>query len=170
MRMPRSPAPWSNRSAALVLAGLVSLAAVSALVVPGWARSSPAAIAAAQWGLDGAWAIDCSKPPSNDNGYLSYEITASGKVLHRREFGGSGDVNDVQSVRILADGAIEITAHFKSFNQTRQWTNVRSRDGRMRTMTNIAPGTTDYSVRDGVLVHNGQPTKWQTRCGPKPSA
>lgn len=169
MRRSRRPvAEIAARIATLLAVGMTT-AAVSCLAgSPLQAREGPDAQAAQQWGLIGTWAIDCRLPAGRSNDHLSYLIEPTGGVRHHRNFGDAQDVNDVQALRLLPDGSIEVTVHFRAFGQTRAWTIAKGRDGRSRTMSNHRVGTDDWSVRDGVLVHSGRPTQWLTRCGPPP--
>ena len=62
-----------------------------------------------RWGLLGTWALDCSKPASSSNGYLSYAIRRAGQVSHERDFGDRQDVNEVQQARLVLGGALELS-------------------------------------------------------------
>jgi len=118
-----------------------------------------------RWGLTGTWAIDCSQPPSRQNGYLSYVPKTGGGVSHRRDFGGGqADAFDIEWATIGADGMIELIVHFHSFSQTRKWSMMKASDGRTKTMVNSRTDSTDYSIRNGRFVQSGDDVPWQTRC------
>ena len=109
------------RSLALVLVAL-------AAPVQG-AQAQSIAETLSRWGLLGTWALDCSKPASGSNGYLTYAIRRAGQVSHERDFGDRQDVNEVQQARLVLGGALELVVHFPELSQTRQ---VHAADGRGR--------------------------------------
>jgi hypothetical protein len=50
------------------------------------------------WGMIGAWSLDCSLPKDSGKGaLLIYETTADGGVTHIRDFGDTTDENKVLS-------------------------------------------------------------------------
>ena len=102
------------RSLALVLAALAAPIHV--------AEAQSIAETLSRWGLIGTWALDCSKPASGGNGYLSYAIRRAGQVSHERDFGGRQDVNEVQEARTGLGGALELVVHFPELSQTRKYT------------------------------------------------
>jgi hypothetical protein len=128
-------------------------------------RADETADAVKQWGLIGTWAVDCTKPASRDNTYLSYTITPDGIAVHSREFGGQHDTQDIQRATISSDGALtlRIHFHFSNFAQTREFTVVKDGDQRYRTISNHDMNGS-YSIRDGKFTHNDSPSQWLTRC------
>jgi hypothetical protein len=116
-----------------------------------------------RWGLIGTWALDCSKPASSSNGYLSY-VASGAKVVHQRNFGDRSDKNDVQQARTGVGGTLDLVVHFPGLNQTRKYTMLMGSDRRIRAMNNSRIDGTDPSIRDGKFIHNGALTPWQTRC------
>jgi len=145
------------RNAAILLAGLA--------VLPDVAVAQNLAEAASKWGLIGTWALDCSKPASSSNGYLTYVIRRAGQVSHERDFGGDRqDVNDVQQVKTGPGGVLELVVHFPKLDQTRRLTLLMAPDGRTRAMGNSKIDGSEQTIKDGRFVHNGADTPWQVRC------
>jgi hypothetical protein len=129
-----------------------------------YARAESIADAAEKWGLLGIWALDCTKPPSRENGYLGYERDGE-QVLHKRDFGDLSDSHPVTGAKRLPGGAIEIVMDLTGLAQTRTMVLVKSGDGRSRTVSN-RDAAGKYSIRDGKFAANGKPAPWQTRCQP----
>jgi hypothetical protein len=117
-----------------------------------------------RWGLLGTWALDCSKPASSSNGYLSYAIRRAGQVSHERDFGDRQDVNEVQQARMGLGGALELVVHFPGLSQTRQFTLVMGVDGRIRTIANSKVDGTQPTIKDGKFTANDADSPWQVRC------
>ena len=118
---------------------------------------------ASKWGLLGTWRLDCSKPASRSDGALQYVVRA-GKLFHDREFGDSRDSSAVILATAKADGSLEIVVNFVSLSQTRQFSFMKGRDGRIRTFSNRNVDTDEYSIKDAKFTTNGNPTPWQTHC------
>lgn len=141
------------------------LALAAGLVILSHAASAQtAADTMARWGMLGTWALDCSKPPSRQNGYLSYVRKPGGAVSHEREFGDSRDAHDISQATIGPHGTLELVVHFKSFNQVRKWRLMKGADGRIRAIVNSSVKNDDYTIKDGKFTGNGADVPWQTRC------
>jgi hypothetical protein len=117
-----------------------------------------------RWGLLGIWALDCSKPASSNNDYLSYVADSEGKVSHNRDFGDHRDVNAIEQTRTGRGGALELIVNFPGLSQTRKFTMVMGVDGRIRTMANSKADDTEPTIKGGKFIANGHDTPWQTRC------
>jgi hypothetical protein len=128
------------------------------------AAAQSVADVASRWGLIGTWSLDCSKPASGSNGYLSYAVRAGGKVAHERNFGDRSDTNDVQQARTGHGGTLELVVHFPALNQTRKFTMLMGPDGRTRAMSNSRIDGTEVTIKAGKFTANGAITPWQTRC------
>jgi hypothetical protein len=126
------------------------------------ARAESVGEAAEKWGLLGTWAIDCTKPPSRENGYLAYARNGE-QVVHRRDFGDLSDTHWVTGAKLLSGGAIEIVMDISGFAQTRTMVLVKTGDGRSRTISN-RDDAGRFSIKDGKFIANGKPAPWQTRC------
>ena len=118
---------------------------------------------ATRWGLIGTWALDCTKPASNSNGYLTYVVRGA-KVAREREFGDRRDSNDVQQTRTGVGGTLDLVVHFPALNQARKFTMLMASDGRIRALANSHTDGTDETIKDGKFTANGGVTPWQTRC------
>jgi hypothetical protein len=117
-----------------------------------------------RWGLTGTWALDCSKPASNSNGYLSY-VARGGRATHERDFGdGRRDSNEVQRASTGIGGTLELVVHFPRLNQTRKYTMLMGSDRRIRAMANSRVDGSEVTIRNGKFTHNNGLTPWQTRC------
>jgi hypothetical protein len=147
--------PICARLSFFVLLGLVAAS--------GSASADPSTDAAAKWKLLGSWRVDCSQPPSQDNGTYIY-VVKGGKLFLDRDIGGDGDSSPVVSATINADNSITLIIKFLSFSQTRENTEVKKDDDHERTFVNRNIDTGEYSVRDGILISTGNPTRWYTRC------
>jgi hypothetical protein len=116
-----------------------------------------------RWGLIGTWALDCTKPASSSNGYLTYVVRGA-KVAHEREFGDRRDSNDVQQARTGVGGTLDLVVHFPGLNQARKFTMLMASDLRIRALANSRTDGTDETIKDGKFTANGGVTPWQTRC------
>jgi hypothetical protein len=118
---------------------------------------------AKKWGLLGTWSVDCSKPASGSNSYLTY-TAREGRVYHEREFGDRRDANAVLLAKITNDNSIELLIRFEGLSQTRQFVMMKGSDGRIRAKWNRNVDTGEYSIKDGKLVGSGAESVWQKRC------
>ncbi len=144
------------RNAAFAAVGLLALTAAAA--------AQNLAETASRWGLIGTWALDCTKPASGSNGYLTYAIRRAGQVTHERNFGDSQDANEVEQVKLGSGGAIELVVNFPVLKQARRLTLIMGADGRTRAMANSKADGTEPTIKDGKFTHNGSETPWQVRC------
>ena len=141
-----------------------ALAVTALMAVPAIATAQNLVEMASQWGLIGTWALDCTKPPSSGNGYLTYAIRRAGQVTHERNFGDRQDVNQVEQVKLGAGGAIEVVVNFPGLGQARKLTLIMGPDGRTRAMSNSRADGSEPTIKDGKFTHNGSETPWQVRC------
>lgn len=139
-------------------AGFASLALAGAA-----SAATPVQQAALDFGLIGAWADDCSRPPSQDNEYDYYTLAPDGSVKEQYAWGpGSGTNNyswtaaqRVGSDRLVMDGVF-------FGNGLGQHTTMQKRGNQIRVLENR-----DSTGR--LLVVNGQfpsggTSGWQTKC------
>ena len=145
---------------ARTLAGFV----LALLVSADTAMAQKAGDTVRRWGLVGTWALDCGKPASSSNGYLSYAADAAGKASHNRDFGDRKDVNTVEQARVGTGGALELTVSFPGLSQTRKYTMIMGMDGRIRAKSNSKADGTEPTITNGKFTSNSQDTPWQTRC------
>lgn len=161
-----------RRQLAQVFSAL-ALSAVAAFLLAAGSSSAHAQTAAqrqvvemlSRWGLVGDWSLDCSRPPSRDNGYLNYVIQQPGIAMHVRYFGDAKDSHEVLDARPVQGGGLELTVRFafRDGAQTRRWVLVKE-GNRIRAISNVNVETGDASIRNGRFVHNGAETPWQTQC------
>jgi hypothetical protein len=156
----RSAAAW----AAMALLLIVPLAPRPA------AAQSPAQVATT-WDLLGAWSSDCSIPPSRLHTWLSY-VVRDDKLFYEQNYGDGRSSNEIVSARIRPNGDIEIVMMFTAVSppQTRLNVNSRGPNSRFRTIESKDVNTGEYSIRDGLVSHNNQPSKWLSRCATPPSS
>jgi hypothetical protein len=128
------------------------------------AAAQSVADAATRWGLIGTWSLDCSKPASSANGYLTYVVRGAGKVAHERDFGDRRDTNDVQQAKTGVGGALDLVVHFPALNQTRKYTMMMASDRRIRALANSRIDGTEQTIKDGKFTSGGATTPWQSRC------
>jgi len=127
---------------------------------------SPADVAT-RWGLLGSWAADCGTPPSRQNSWLIFAIKG-GTLYLDREFGDVSDItrNQVMTASIRPDKAIALVISYPTIKppQTREILFAGDADGRIHTVSNKRLDSSDYSIKDGIWVANGQPSSRLTRC------
>jgi hypothetical protein len=147
-------AKWTR----LLVATLLGL-----FIAAGASFGQTSADAAANWGLLGTWRLDCSTEVSRNDPDLNF-VVRDGQLFHDRNWGNGSDSSAVIAASITPDGGFSVTVRFESLKQTRQWGYVKQGDGRIRVMFNRNVDNDQYSIRDGKLTANGNPTAWQTRC------
>jgi hypothetical protein len=140
------------------------------LAIPVFLTLAPCASAgtvtetASKWGLIGPWSLDCSLPPNRDRGtVLTYVIVRGDRLVHRRNFGDDKDENEVVGAEVSADGVLNLRVFFPSMKQTREYGLMMQPDGTMRAMYNRNQQG-EYSIRDGKLTANGNPTAPLHKC------
>ena len=143
---------------------ILALALAAALAPTQVAGAESVAQTLSRWGLIGTWALDCSKPASGSNGYLSYVSRRAGQVSHERDFGDRQDVNEVRQARTGSGGALDLVVHFPKLSQTRKYTMIMGSDGRIRATANSKTDGTEPTIAKGNFTANGKATPWQVRC------
>jgi hypothetical protein len=140
------------------------------LAIPVFLTLAPGASAgtvtetASKWGLIGPWSLDCSLPPNRDRGtVLTYVIVRGDRLVDRRNFGDDKDENEVVGAEVSADGVLNLRVFFSSMKQTREYGLMMQPDGTMRAMYNRNQQG-EYSIRDGKLTANGNPTAPLHKC------
>jgi hypothetical protein len=102
---------------ALLIAGL------AVLLLPLPARAASAREVFERHGLMGTWAIDCARPASLGNPFVTYH-TAGSDGVERLAATGPSDLTDVSVVDSVVDlGPTELTVHWRSGNPGRDSTN-----------------------------------------------
>src|SRR5262245_50916164 len=120
--------PVSARLLAFIVAGLLAASQVST------ASAQTVAGTLERWGLLGTWAVDCKRPPTVGNSYLSYVRSGPDEVLHERNFGNRRDSRKILSAIVSGEGLLELVADFGMGVGLRRWSLVRAPDGRVRAM------------------------------------
>ena len=132
------------------------------LVAPGNASAQTIGEVITKWGLVGTWAADCQQPASRSHWHITYVLRSDGGANSMRDL-GDPSLNHTRafvSARLEPDGKLEVTVDPQS---PFTYLLVKGTDGRIRSLSGrLANG--EYTVRDGIFTHNGQPTLWQTRC------
>ncbi|MGY4626328.1 hypothetical protein [Bradyrhizobium sp. USDA 4486] len=139
-------------------------AAVLSIALTSTAGAGTLAVTVEQWGLLGAWAVDCAASPDRDKGArLTYEIRKDGRVMYRRNFGEAKDENEVVSATVNAEGLLNVMVYFPSMQQTREFGLLLLKDGGLRAIYNRSERGI-YTIRDGKYVGTGELTPVQQRC------
>jgi hypothetical protein len=134
----------------------------------GTASAETAAEIASKWGLIGRWSLECGLPPDHDRGaVLAYEISADGRLVHRRDFGDSADTADVIAAQISADNLLNLRVFFPKLKQIREYGLRMEADGSIRAFYNRDQNG-NYSIRNGKFSVNGKPTPPNFKCKPGP--
>ena len=142
----------------------LSLAILFCLTLTIGASAETVAQTAQQWGLIGAWSLDCSLKPDRGNGaVLDYEIVGGDRVVHRRDFGDKSDESEVVAAEISGDGMLNLRVFFPSLRQTREYGLMMQPDGTMRAIYNRNQKD-EYTIKDGKFTANGNPTPPQHKC------
>lgn len=119
---------------------------------------------ASQWGLIGAWSLDCSLPPDRNKGaVLVYEITPEGRLVHRRDFGDGIDESEVISAEVSQHGILNLRVFFPKLRQTREYGLILQPDGTLRAIYNRNQQH-QYTIKDGKFTASGELTPSQHRC------
>ena len=141
-----------------------SLAILFCLTLTIGASAETVARTAQQWGLIGAWSLDCSlKPGRNKGSVLAYEIAPGERVVLRRRFGDSTDESKVVAAEVSRDGMLNLRVFFPQLKQTREYGLAMQPDGTMRAMYNRSQKG-EYTIRDGKFTANGKPTPSEHKC------
>ena len=136
---------------------IAALVALSILVLAtGETRAATPAEVARKSGLIGRWAVNCAQPvkPGANNSFF-YEITADGRLVHRRD----SDLNETFDVVGLTpqDDMLVLRTVFPKYRQTRENGVALQPDGSIRSIYNRDQNG-NYSVRDGRLTGTGAET------------
>lgn len=146
---------------------MVRLAAMAGLAVVALSATAFAetdADRARKWGLLGTWATDCSMPPTDSDPYLIYQADGA-RVVHRRNYPKSTDTNQIKSVQLADDGGLRLEIYLPNVDPPQIRIYELDRDGdRVHTKYNYRPSDKSYSIKDFVIVANGQPAVWIYKC------
>jgi hypothetical protein len=145
-----------------------------ALVVLAAALAAPAAAAAPepevlfeQFGLFGAWAVNCARPVSPANPSVMIAQIAPGVILEEHDLGGDHALNrySILSAEKLSDTELGVDVLFQpgTEDQERQRLVFAVRNKTRRTMFNRPEGGA-VRVKDGAVVGHGSKTPLLHKC------
>ena len=116
------------------------------------------------WGLIGAWSLDCALPKDRGKGaLLIYETTPYGGVVHVRDFGDAREENKVLSANVSRDGMLNLRVFFPAIKQIREVGFIRLNDDSVRAMYN-RDEKNHYSIKGGKFTLDGRPAGVQHKC------
>jgi len=117
-----------------------------------------------KFGLLGTWAVDCTKPPSNDNPYEEYTPSESGYPIRTFYYVvGSRHSFEMRNARI---GPPDRLAYLDVRKSDGDRTNVviQKVGERQRSYEAIDPNDGKVYIKDGKLVATGKPTMVFEKC------
>lgn len=139
----------------IAFASMLVMAMAAAL--PAGAQSPPDVLR--QRNLIGVWAPNCGKPADAENVHATYELRGN-KAYQINEFGRK-DEYEVTRATIVSDQEVSFV-YRSSTGQSLTIQLYVDFGGRIRTWTSSSGGT--VFVNQGVVVGNGRPTQWLTKC------
>jgi hypothetical protein len=120
-----------------------------------------------QFGLFGTWAVDCGRPASPENPYVSDILQGAGAVVEEHHLGPNYAVNRysiLSAARLSAKQvALEVIFQPGSEAAQRQKLIMRVSDGQRRTLFNQPQGGA-VRVKDGVALPAGVKTPTLRKC------
>ena len=150
----------------LLVAGVHSAAATEA--APAGTGKPAVAAVLKNFGLFGAWAVNCAAPATPANPHVSIVETEPGTVVERHDLGPEYETNSyrVIAAEALSKTRVSVDVVFKpgTERQEQQRLVFRVEHDTRRTMFNrIENGA--VVVKDGVVVGRGARTPLLHRCG-----
>jgi hypothetical protein len=141
-----------------------SFAALICCLLASSAQAETLAETVTNWGLIGAWSLDCSQPKDHGKGtLLIYETTADGGVIHVRDFGDTKEENKVLSANVSKDGMLNLRVFFPALKRTNELGFIKLKDGSLRAMYN-RDDKNHYVVKDGKFTFDRKPAPIQHKC------
>lgn len=120
-----------------------------------------------EFGLFGTWAVDCSRPASPQNPYVSDILEDDGAVVEQHHLGPAYAVNHyrVLSAKGLSTTEVALEVMFQPGSETAQQQTLvmRVSNGRRRTLFNQPEGGA-VRVKDGIVLSVGVKTPTLTKC------
>lgn len=122
-----------------------------------------------QFGLEGAWAVDCGADPGSTNPYLVFRVTPQG-----------GAVRELIMRSSAADGIFDLTGLYSvsdvriGFRDRRQGGGtshdviMQLQAGRLRSITSTSEAGTRL-IENGIMVGSGQPSLQFQKCAKEPT-
>lgn len=119
------------------------------------------------FGLFGAWAVDCNRAAAPDNPYVRITTPSPGLILEDHDLGADNDVNrySILSAEKLSDNRLAVQVIFQPGKDTeeRQKLVWAVHDHTLRTLFN-QPQDGPVRVQDGVAVAYGVATPLLKKC------
>ena len=122
-----------------------------------------------RFGLEGAWAVNCSKDPAGDNPYLVFRITRDGgavRELIMRSSSADGT--------FVLTGVTPVSASRIAFRDRRSTGGpghdvvMQLENGQLRSITSTAENG-QRLIENGILSSTGQPSLTFRRCPKEPT-
>jgi hypothetical protein len=140
---------------------------VFALTMPATAHAAAPDTLFQDFGLFGAWAVDCNQPASPANPHVSITTPAPGVVLEDHDLGASFALNRYSMLSAERAGgdelAVETIFQPGTNVEERQKLTFQVRDGTRRTIFN-QPDNGAVRVQDGIVVGRGSKTPMLKKC------
>ncbi len=118
-------------------------------------------------GLFGTWAVDCGRPASPQNAYVSDFVDANGTVVEDHHLGAKYAVNHyrVLSAIRLSSTKVSLDVMFRPGDESgeRQKLVMRVTDGHRRTLFN-QPAGGEVRVKNGMVLGAGIATPTLVKC------
>jgi hypothetical protein len=146
---------------------VVGMAFLLSMTLAAAAEPPPTVDVFQQFGLFGTWAVDCGRPASPQNPYVSDILQDTDAVVEEHHLGPSYVVNRyrVRSATRLSATQVAVEVIFQPASEVaqRQKLIMRVRDGQRRTLFNQPQGG-EVRVRDGVVLAAGVKTPTLRKC------
>ncbi len=149
-----------------MLARVIAAAAFLSIAMP--AVAGPDSDTVGKFGLFGTWAVDCSKPPSDDNTYEEYTPSQTGyptRTWYRKPGDRYAPARsfEMRNVRITAPSRL---AYLDVRKADGDLTNVvvAMVDDRHRSHEAVDPKDGKVYIKDGKLVASGKATELFQKC------
>jgi hypothetical protein len=138
-----------------------ALIAVSALLFVTAAPAFAGGDAPEKTGLPGTtWAVDCKKPVSEENFYVSYRIGANGNLLETLKGFPTEQDREITNIQVISPSWMIFTIHTNEYLELLVFTGP---DGRKKTWRSVGQDGKVY-IQDGELtMANGSPP-WFEKC------
>jgi hypothetical protein len=149
-----------------MLERVIAAAALLSIAMP--AVAGPDSDTVGKFGLFGTWAVDCSKPPSDDNTYEEYTPSQAGyptRTWYRKPGDRYAPARsfEMRYVRIAAPGRL---AYLDVRKADGDLTNVvvAMEGSRHRSHEAVDPKDGKVYIKDGKLVASGKATELFQKC------
>jgi hypothetical protein len=128
----------------------------------GFAGASPDSDALVKYGLIGSWAVDCKKPPADDNPFQVITPSNAGEPTRQLMTGNGNHTSPTPLHDVARVDADHLRFSFTQGMAVVTVTLVKEK-GRIRP-TESQTGDGQVVVKDGIVVRSGQQTIWLQKC------